>query len=95
MYTYDNQGRLVEQSNGIKFIYDDTGVAGISYNGTLYTYEKDVFGNVISILDRNGRRMVQYVYDAWGNHKIVDGYGNTITSSTLTENLAHISIQIH
>ena len=33
-------------------------------------------------LDTDGRRMVQYVYDAWGNHKIVDGYGNTITSST-------------
>ena len=82
LFIYDSQDRLIKQSNGVEFFYDHTGVAGISYNGTLYTYEKDIFGNVISILDRDGRRVVQYVYDAWGNHKIVDGYGNTITSST-------------
>lgn len=82
LFIYDSQDRLIKQSNGVEFFYDHTGVAGISYNGTLYTYEKDIFGNVISILDRDGRRVVQYMYDAWGNHKIVDGYGNTITSST-------------
>ena len=82
LFIYDSQDRLIKQSNGVEFFYDHTGVAGISYIGALYTYEKDIFGNVISILDRDGRRVVQYVYDAWGNHKIVDGYGNTITSST-------------
>ena len=87
LFIYDSQDRVIKQSNGVEFFYDHTGVAGISYNGTLYTYEKDVFGNVISILDRDGRRMVQYMYDAWGNHKIVDGYGNTITSSTHIGNI--------
>ena len=31
--------------------------------------------------------MVQYWYDAWGNHKVVDSSGNEITSSTHIGNL--------
>ena len=31
--------------------------------------------------------VVQYWYDAWGNHKVVDGNGNEITSSTHIGNL--------
>ena len=32
--------------------------------------------------------MVKYTYDAWGNHAVADGNGNTITDET---NIGHIN----
>ena len=32
-------------------------------------YKKNIFGDVIGIIDANGTEIVKYVYDAWGNHK--------------------------
>ena len=34
-----------------------------------------------SILDSAGEVVVNYVYDAWGNHKVLDGSGNEITQT--------------
>lgn len=31
-FTYDKDGRVVKQSNGLEFIYDQSGIAGIKYN---------------------------------------------------------------
>ena len=44
---------------------------------------KDVQGNVISLLDENGSIVVKYVYDAWGNHAVLNGAGNDITDDDL------------
>ncbi len=68
VYTYDSNGKLIRQSNGLEFFYDHTGVAGMKYNGTTYIYRKDVQGNIIALLDSNGRIVVKYAYDAWGNY---------------------------
>lgn len=68
VYTYDGNGKLIRQSNGLEFFYDHTGVAGMKYNGATYIYRKDVQGNIISLLDSNGRIVVKYAYDAWGNY---------------------------
>lgn len=67
-FTYDSSGRLIKQSNGLEFFYDSTGLAGLKYNGVNYAYRKDVQGNIIAILDESGAVVVEYVYDAWGNH---------------------------
>ena len=40
-----------------------------------------------ALIDTNGNEVVQYWYDAWGNHKVVDANGNKITSSTHIGNL--------
>ena len=32
-------------------------------------YKKNIFGDVIGIIDNNGQEIAKYVYDAWGNHK--------------------------
>ncbi len=37
-------------------------------------------GNIIAILDNTGNVVVKYVYDAWGNHKVVDVNGNEVIS---------------
>ncbi len=86
-YTYDREGRLIKQSNGLEFIYDNSGLAGVKYNTTIYFYRKDAQGNIIALLDRYGRAMVNYVYDAWGNHKVVNASGVEITDANHIGNL--------
>ena len=78
-YSYDSDGRLIKQSDGLEFIYDASGVVGIKYSTVEdgktvtndYFYRKDAQGNIIAILDSNGDVVVKYVYDAWGNHGIL------------------------
>ena len=67
-YTYDSGNRVIKQSNGIEFIYDNSGVAGIVYNNATYLYRKDAQGNICALIDSSGNVVVQYKYDAWGNH---------------------------
>ena len=69
-YIYDSNGRVIKQSNGIEFIYDNSGVAGIVYNNATYIYRKDAQGNIVALIDSNGNVVVEYKYDAWGDHNI-------------------------
>ena len=52
-----------------------------------YLCRKDMLGNIIALIDNTGNTVVQYNYDAWGNHKVVDANGNEVTSSTHIGNL--------
>ena len=65
-YTYDSADRLIKTSNGMEFFYDQEGVAGFTYGGAKYCYQKDLQGNIIGIIDNAGQVVVQYKYDAWG-----------------------------
>ena len=72
VFTYDANNRLIKQSDGtntLGFIYDNSGLSGVKHNDKEYIYSKDIQGNIISILDKSGREVVQYKYDAWGNVK--------------------------
>ncbi len=69
-FTYDVNGRLVKQSNGLEFIYDNSGITALKYGNVYYFYRKDAQGNIIALIDSNGNKVVQYIYDAWGNHSI-------------------------
>lgn len=82
-----NNGKLIRQSNGLEFFYDHTGVAGMKYNGTTYIYRKDVQGNIIALLDSNGRIVVKYAYDAWGNVSVMDNNGVIISDSGYIGNI--------
>ena len=86
-YYYDSRERLLKQSNGLEFFYDTMGLVGVTYNGASYVYRKDIQGNIIALLDSNGNVVVQYKYDAWGNHKVLDAKGNALTSTTHIGNL--------
>lgn len=70
-YRYDNDGRVIKQSNGLQFLYDNTGVAALKYGSEYYFYRKDVQGNIIALIDSSGAVVVRYEYDAWGNHSII------------------------
>ncbi len=86
-FIYDDGGNLVKSSDGLEFYYDEAGVSGVKYNATQYLYRKDAQGNIIAILDSNGAVVVKYIYDAWGNHDILDVNGNKI------EDVNHIGIK--
>ena len=55
--------------------------------GPRYYCRKDAQGNIISLLDSTGNCVVKYVYDAWGNHKVLDADGNEITDPDHIGNL--------
>ncbi len=73
-FTYDCEGNLAQQSNGMSFFYDSQGVSGFAYGGNNYYYKKDALGDVIAILDATGATVASYEYNAWGEHSIS---GNT------------------
>lgn len=51
----------------------------MKYNNAVYFYRKDAQGNIIALLDSSGNVVVKYVYDAWGNHAVLDANGADIT----------------
>lgn len=65
-YIYDSQNRLLKQSNGLEFFYDQSGVSSVKYAGKTYFYRKDILGNIIALIDTTGSVVVKYSYDAWG-----------------------------
>ena len=81
-FLYDSNGNIIKQSNGLEFFYDFEGIAALKHNNTMYFCLRDSQGNIIALIDNNGNTVVQYYYDAWGNHKVVDENGDEITSST-------------
>ena len=68
-FTYDSDGRLIKQSDGLEFIYDNSGVIGLKYGENTYFYRRDCHGNIIALIDNSGNVVVEYKYDAWGNHE--------------------------
>jgi len=77
-HIYDDAGNLLSTVSELQFVYDNSGVIGFIHNETQYFYRKDVQGNIIAILDNTGAVVVKYIYDAWGNHAVVDKDGKNI-----------------
>ena len=79
---YDSMGRVVAMGLSdviLTFLYDHTGVLACLRGEETYLYQKDAQGNIRALLDRDGNVVVQYAYDAWGNHKVLDKDGGTVT----------------
>ena len=74
VYTYIGGKLIREESSGhtIDYIYGNDGITGIKYDGTVYLFRKNVFGDVTHIYDMNGVLLAHYVYDAWGDHTVVN-----------------------
>lgn len=51
------------------------------YSHGTYFCRKDAQGYIIAILDSNGSVVVRYVYDAWGNHAVLDANGADISDA--------------
>ena len=58
---------MTQGSNELHFFYDaQNKPAVVVYNGTPYTYVKNLQGDIVAILDSEKNVVVSYVYDAWG-----------------------------
>src|SRR5690554_2975421 len=50
------------------YLYDEQGIlVGYTYNENTYYYERDLLGNIIRIVDKDLKTIVEYKYDAFGN----------------------------
>ena len=61
------------------------GLNGFNLNGTEFYYKKNIQGDVLAIMDNTGAEIVQYVYDAWGNHKTLVLENGAYTATPTTE----------
>ena len=90
-FEYSSDGRLLKRSDGLEFIYDTQGIAGVvdNYNSPskTYFYRKDAQGNIVALLDENGAVVVKYVYNAWGEHKVLNPDGTENTSASFIGNV--------
>ncbi len=80
-YYYDSKNNLIgihyKLAPVLYFYYDSNGnVTSFSFNDTMYYYVKNLQGDVVKIIDKSGREVVTYTYDAWG--KILNQTDSTI-----------------
>ena len=58
---------MTQGNNELHFFYDaQNKPAVVVYNGTPYSYVKNLQGDVVALLNSTGAVVVSYVYDAWG-----------------------------
>ncbi len=60
----------------IKYIYGVNGILGFEINRgngvtKRYYYLKNIQGDILEIIDGEGKLVAKYTYDAWGNHEII------------------------
>ena len=77
---------LSSNSREIIYLYDENGVIGVmySYNGSTsaaYFYRRNLQGDVTAIYNREGNRVGEYAYDAWGNCTILSGASNDLVNN--------------
>ena len=66
-------------TSDINFVYNSTGLIGFNYNNTLYTYRKNLFGDIVAIYNGD-TRVAKYAYDAFGNCTIVQNNDDDIAN---------------
>ena len=76
-YVYDGDKILKENRSSrsdLNFIYDANGITGFKRSAIVnpYAYMKDSMGNVVGIINHDGKLAVRYEYDAWGRCTIVE-----------------------
>ncbi len=97
-FVYDDKGLAgvvqitkqyyAEDEEGNKtMLPDSTGSTGVAEVLVQYFYRKDAQGNIVAILDETGAVVVRYIYDAWGNHAVLDANGNDIDDPNHVGNL--------
>ena len=88
-FTEGNRIHKEERSDGktLIYAYDESGIASITYNGTLYYVQKNFQGDIVALVNQSGDVVAKYVYDAWGNGKVCNASGTENTSSSFIGNI--------
>lgn len=77
-YHLEGSKIVFEYRNGsmLYYMYNGDELLGFKYNENTYYYHKNIFGDIIGILDTNYNEVVTYEYDGWGAiSSIVDNSG--------------------
>ena len=78
-YVYED-GRLIRQKlNGslqLEFLYGKEGLIGFIYNQATYLYQKNVFGDIVKIVDNTGAVVGEYSYTAFGECTVLTDLNN-------------------
>ena len=80
---YTLYGKLLmhmkQGSNELHFFYDaNSRPAMVKYYDVMYTYVHNLQGDIVAILDKDGVKVVEYKYDAWG--RLLDVGGSMASS---------------
>ena len=93
----DNVVKQYELANGaetniLEFVYDsNNSPVYFTYNDTAYYYEKNLQGDIVSILDKSGNAVVKYVYNSWGKVTSVTNGAGAEISKTDSANIANLN----
>ena len=87
-YYYAND-KLISEKTGnntiIHYLYNSTGVIGFAYKSNnqeaIYTYRKNLFGDIIGIYDANNNCIASYAYDAYGKCSILSATNTAIANA--------------
>ncbi len=79
-YTYNGSTLVQEKivtsgsqtTEYLTFLYNSEGPTGFVYNNTLYTYRKNIFGDIIAVYNGTSK-VAEYAYDAYGNCRVITG----------------------
>ena len=74
----------------LKYLHNsNNNIVGFIYNNNVYFYIKDMLNNVIAIVDHSNEVIAKYLYDAYGNHKVLnpDGTEHNLVDETFIGNL--------
>ncbi len=88
-----NEDKILSEQKGsdtttrIDYYYGFDGVTGFKYSNEKYYYKKNAFGDILAIYDSFGNLVAKYVYDAWGNHKVLNPDGTENASTTFIGNI--------
>lgn len=72
-YTCGEVTELVSGNNVVRYAYD--------------AKRRVTQGNIVALIDSNGNVVVEYKYDAWGNHAVLDANGADISDASHIGNL--------
>lgn len=85
-----NGNKIASQNNGdmLIFIYNNNEVCGFSYKTNNsshdFVYKKNFNGDIVGIYDSNNELICKYVYDAFGNHKVLIKNNNDYLDISIT-----------
>ena len=73
-YDGDKLVTKINQYCRLDFLYDESGMLYglIKDNSSKYFYVRDYLHNILGIVDQNGKPIVKYSYDAYGNNKEIE-----------------------
>ena len=67
LYSGDLLMRQVSGGHTLDFVYDTDRMIGFKYDGVPYFFAKNLYGDVVSVLNQSGAVVASYTYDPFGN----------------------------